>query len=122
MYVTNAVKHFKWTAKGKRRIHQRPSASEVAACERWLSAELATVDPAVIVVLGATAGQALFGSKFRVGTARGQVLDHEGRAVVATIHPSAVVRVREPADREREYAGLVADVRRAVEVMGEGGR
>ena len=122
VYVTNAVKHFKWTAKGKRRIHQRPSASEVAACQQWLTAELATVDPAVIVVLGATAGQALFGSKFRVGTARGQVLDLDGRAVVATIHPSAVLRVREPADREKEYAGLVADLRRAVEVMGEGER
>lgn len=122
VYVTNAVKHFKWTAKGKRRIHQRPSATEVSACERWLNAELATVDPAVIVVLGATAGQALFGSKFRVGTARGQVLDHEGRAVVATIHPSAVLRVQESADREREYAGLVADLRRAVEVMREGER
>ena len=122
VYVTNAVKHFKWTAKGKRRIHQRPSAAEVAACERWLNTELATVDPAVIVVLGATAGQALFGRKFRVGTARGQVLDHEGRAVVATIHPSAVLRVQDPADREREYAGLVADLRRAVEVMGEGER
>ena len=122
VYLTNAVKHFKWTAKGKRRIHQRPAASEVAACERWLSAEMATVDPAVIVMLGATAGQALFGSKFRVGTARGQVLDLDGRAVVATIHPSAVLRVQDPADREKEYAGLVADLRRAVEVMGEGER
>ena len=78
VYVTNAVKHFKWTAKGKRRIHQRPSAAEVAACHRWLSAELTTVHPAVIVVLGATAGQALFGSKFRVGTARGQASTMRG--------------------------------------------
>jgi uracil-DNA glycosylase len=115
VYITNAVKHFKWTPKGKRRIHQRPSAAEVAACNRWLSAELATVDPAVIVVLGATAGQALFGSRFRVGAARGQVLDLEGRAVIATIHPSAIVRVQEPGDREAQYAGLVADLRRANE-------
>ena len=115
-YITNAVKHFKWTAKGKRRIHQRPSAREVAACNRWLSAELAVVDPAVIVVLGATAGQALFGSRFRVGAARGQVLDYEGRAAIATIHPSAVLRVQEPADRDEQYAGLVADLRRAVEL------
>jgi DNA polymerase len=119
VYVTNAVKHFKWTAKGKRRIHQRPSAREMAACKQWLEAELAAVDPAVIVALGATAGQALFGSKFRVGTARDQVLDLDGRAVVATIHPSAVLRVQKPADRDEQYAGLVADLRRAVEVSEE---
>jgi uracil-DNA glycosylase family protein len=116
VYMTNAVKHFKWTAKGKRRIHQRPSAREVAACHQWLEGELAAVDPSVIVALGATAGQALFGSKFRVGAARDQVLDLDGRAVVATIHPSAVLRVQEPADRDAQYAGLVADLRRAVEV------
>ncbi|HEV8625798.1 MAG TPA: UdgX family uracil-DNA binding protein [Acidimicrobiia bacterium] len=116
VYMTNAVKHFKWTAKGKRRIHQRPSAREVAACKPWLEAELAAVDPAVVVALGATAGQALFGSKFRVGAARGDVLDLNGRAVIATIHPSAVLRVQEPADRDEQFAGLVADLRRAVEV------
>jgi DNA polymerase len=119
VYVTNAVKHFKWTAKGKRRIHQKPSAGEVAACHRWLSAELAAVDPDVIVVLGATAGQALFGSRFRVGAARGQTLEHDGRPVVATIHPSAVLRVQEPADRDDQYAGLVADLRRAAEIAEE---
>jgi DNA polymerase len=122
VYTTNAVKHFKWTAKGKRRIHQRPSAREMAACHQWLEGELAAVDPDVIVVLGATAGQALFGSKFRVGAARGEVLDLDGRAVVATIHPSAVLRVREPADRDEQYAGLVADLRRAVEVSEEENR
>jgi DNA polymerase len=122
VYTTNAVKHFKWTAKGKRRIHQRPSAREAAACRQWLEAELAAVDPAVIVMLGATAGQALFGSKFRVGAARGQVLDLDGRAVIATIHPSAVLRVQEPADRDEQYAGLVADLRRAVEVSEEENR
>jgi uracil-DNA glycosylase len=119
VYITNAVKHFKWTAKGKRRIHQRPSASEVSACNRWLSAELAVVDPQVVVVLGATAGQALFGSRFRVGAARGQVLELDGRPVVATIHPSAIVRVQEPADREAQLAGLVADLRRAQEIQEE---
>jgi uracil-DNA glycosylase family protein len=122
VYMTNAVKHFKWTAKGKRRIHQRPSAGEVAACKQWLEAELATVDPAVIVALGATAGQALFGSRFRVGASRGQVLDLDGRAVIATIHPSSVLRVQEPADRDEQYAGLVADLRRAVEVSEEENR
>jgi DNA polymerase len=119
VYVTNAVKHFKWTAKGQRRIHQKPSAREVAACHQWLEAELAAVDPAVIVALGATAGQALFGSSFRVGTARGQVLDLDGRAVVATIHPSAVLRVQEPADRDDQFAGLVADLRRAADLEKE---
>ncbi len=122
VYMTNAVKHFKWTAKGKRRIHQRPSAREMAACKPWLEGELAAVDPVVIVALGATAGQALFGSKFRVGAARGEVLEHDGRAVVATIHPSAVLRVQEPADRDEQYAGLVADLRRAVEVSEEENR
>ena len=122
VYVTNAVKHFKWTAKGKQRIHQRPSAREVAACHQWLERELKAVDPTVIVLLGATAGQALFGSKFRVGAARGEVLDLGGRAVVPTIHPSAVLRVREPADRDEQYAGLVADLRRAVEVSEEENR
>ena len=116
VYMTNAVKHFKWTAKGKRRIHQRPSAREVAACRHWLESELEAVDPAVVVALGATGGQALFGSKFRVGASRGKVLDLDGRAVIATIHPSAVLRVQEPADRDEQYAGLVADLRRAVEV------
>ena len=116
VYITNAVKHFKWTAKGKRRIHQRPSAGEVAACKQWLCAELETVDPEALVVLGATAGQALFGSRFRVGAARGQVLEFEGRAAIATIHPSAVLRVQEPADRDAQYAGLVEDLRRAVEL------
>ena len=116
VYVTNAVKHFKWTPRGKRRIHQRPSAREVGACHQWLEAELAAVDPDVVIALGATAGQALFGSKFRVGAARGQVLDLDGRQVIATIHPSAVLRVQDPADRHEQYAGLVADLRRAVEV------
>ena len=119
VYVTNAVKHFKWTAKGKRRIHQRPTAREAAACHQWLEGELATVDPAVIVLLGATAGQTIFGSKFRVGAARGEVLDLDGRGVVATVHPSAVLRAREPADRDQQYARLVADLRRAVEVSEE---
>jgi DNA polymerase len=117
VYITNAVKHFKWTAKGKRRIHQRPSAGEVAACKRWLCAELDVVDPEVVVVLGATAGQAMFGSRFRVGAARGQVLDFEGRPAIATIHPSAVLRVQEPADRDAQYTGLVDDLRRVAELV-----
>ena len=119
VYLTNAVKHFKFKVAGKRRIHQRPSASEIAAERPALIAELEKVDPAVVVVLGATAGQALFGSRFRVGASRGQALDLDGRAVVATIHPSAILRVQEPADRDEHYAGLVADLRRAHELSEE---
>jgi uracil-DNA glycosylase len=114
IYVTNAVKHFKWSPRGKRRIHERPNRSEVVACNQWLTAELAVLpDDAVVVALGAIAGQALFGAKFRVGEARGTDLDLDGRCVVATIHPSAVLRARDSAARAEAYAGLVDDLRRA---------
>jgi DNA polymerase len=114
VYVTNAVKHFKWSPRGKRRIHERPNRTEVVACHRWLEEELAALDAgAVVVVLGATAGQALFGAKFRVGAARGETLTLDTRPVVATIHPSAVLRARTPEDRERSYTDLVTDLRRA---------
>jgi uracil-DNA glycosylase family protein len=116
IYLTNAVKHFKFEPRGKRRIHQRPNRGEVLACRRWLDAELAVLRPdAVIVALGATAGQALFGSSFRVGASRGQELEFEGRRVVATIHPSAVLR-GEGDDRDRLYENLVDDLRRANEL------
>jgi len=116
IYLTNAVKHFKFEPRGKRRIHQRPNRGEVLACRRWLDAELAVLRPdAVIAVLGATAGQALFGSSFRVGASRGQELEFKGRRVVATIHPSAVLRAQGD-DRERLYANLVGDLRRANEL------
>jgi DNA polymerase len=114
VYVTNAVKHFKWQPRGKRRIHQRPNRSEVLACRRWLDAELEALAPAVVVALGATAGQALWGSSFRVGAARGQVLELEGRPAVATIHPSAVLRARGSGDgADVLFADLVEDLRRA---------
>jgi DNA polymerase len=116
VYVTNAVKHFKWKPRGKRRLHDKPNRREVVACRQWLDAELEVVDPAVIVVLGATAGQALFGAKFRVGAARGQVLDLEGFPVVATVHPSAVLRTEDGPDRDELFDGLVADLRRAAEL------
>ncbi len=113
VYVTNAVKHFKWKPRGKRRLHDKPNRKEIVACRQWLDAELEVVDPAVIVVLGATAGQALFGAKFRVGVARGQVLDLDGFPVVATVHPSAVLRAQDGPDRDELFDGLVADLRRA---------
>jgi DNA polymerase len=119
-YVTNAVKHFKWRARGKRRIHQRPNAAEVAACRPWLLAELDTVRPEVLVALGATSAQALLGRSFRVTKQRGEPLQGTGFApyVVATIHPAAVLRERDEAARRDARAGLVRDlevVRRLLE-------
>ncbi|MYR57308.1 UdgX family uracil-DNA binding protein [Streptomyces sp. SID625] len=116
-YVTNAVKHFKFTRSGpgRRRIHKAPSLRETTACGPWLAAELALVEPELIVVLGATAGKALLGSSFRVTQVRGTLLEHEihGRPerLVPTVHPSAVLRAD---DREAAYQGLVSDLRVAV--------
>ena len=114
VYVTNAVKHFKWTERGKRRIHQRPSGSEIRACRFWLDGELGAVRPALVVLLGAVAGEAMFGSRYRVGEHKGQAEEASlgsGRGlVVGTIHPSAVLRGPDQDDRDRAYAGLVADL------------
>lgn len=115
-YVTNAVKHFKWTAKGKRRIHQRPNRTEIVACRQWLDAELEVLQPDALVTLGATAGQALFGSKFRIKDAEGAVLDLEGRSLVATLHPSAVLRARGSEARADAFDRLVEDLRRAAAI------
>jgi uracil-DNA glycosylase len=111
-YVTNAVKHFKWKARGKRRIHERPNAGEIAACKPWLLGELEAVKPEVLVPLGATAAQALFGSSFRVTRQRGVPLEDTGFApfVVATIHPAAVLRERDAASRARAQEDLVRDL------------
>jgi DNA polymerase len=111
-YLTNAVKHFKWEPRGKRRIHKRPVNSEVAACRPWLDAELALVKPVALVCLGATAAQALLGRAFRVTEQRGQLLASTlARFVLATVHPSALLRAPTPEDRKREYARFVADLR-----------
>ncbi len=108
-YVANAVKHFKWTARGKRRIHQKPSWSEITACKPWLEAELAALQPRVLVPMGAVAAQALLGKQFRVTRERGRPVESDlAPVVIATIHPSAVLRAQ---DREREYNGLVDDLR-----------
>ena len=116
-YVTNAVKHFKWIARGKRRIHQKPSALEVAACRPWLEAELAAVRPRVLVVLGATAAQSLLGSGFRVTQRRGERLETEWAPVaLATVHPSSILR-GDPADREQAYEALVADLKVVAELL-----
>jgi uracil-DNA glycosylase len=115
VYVTNAVKHFKWKARGKRRIHDKPNAAEVAACRPWLDAELATVRPRVVVLLGATAAQALLGRSFRVTKERGKVLEETVIApfVVATVHPSSILRAPDGAARheaEREFRADLAVV------------
>ncbi len=114
VYLTNAVKHFKWTARGKRRIHQRPNGTEIKACEFWLEAELGTVGPRLVVLLGAVAGEAMFGSRFRVGEHKGKVEDASLGSwhglVVATIHPSAVLRGPDAESRGVAYAGLVEDL------------
>jgi uracil-DNA glycosylase len=107
-YVTNVVKHFKWQARGKRRIHQKPNWTEIAACRPWLDAELEVVQPRVLVCLGATAAQALLGRQFRVTQSRGQLVDSPlAEVVTATVHPSAILRAE---DRETEYAAFVADL------------
>jgi DNA polymerase len=114
VYVTNAVKHFKWQPRGKRRIHQKPNPAELAACRPWLDAELAVVQPRVLVCLGATAAQALLGRTFRVTKQRGTPVDSPlAEVVMATIHPSAILRAE---DRDAEYAGFVADLQRVVAV------
>jgi DNA polymerase len=119
VYVTNAVKHFKWRARGKRRIHDKPSWSEVAACRPWLDAELAAVSPRVLVLLGATAAQGLLGRDFRVTRQRGQPLDGTGFAdyVVATVHPSAIVRITDAEERHAALDDLAADLRTASELL-----
>jgi DNA polymerase len=118
-YVTNAVKHFKWVAKGKRRIHQKPAWSEIAACNPWLQAELDVIRPEVLVCLGATAAQALLGKQFRVTKERGTWVDSPlAPHVTATIHPSSILRQRSDEDRHRELAGFVEDLRLVSRVIG----
>ena len=115
VYVTNTVKHFKWEPRGKRRIHQKPSSRDIAACRPWLEAELRIVRPGVLVCLGSTAAQALFGSAFRVTRERGKVLASPlAPRVVATVHPSALLRQPDEESRRREYALFVQDLRVAL--------
>jgi uracil-DNA glycosylase family protein len=110
-YVTNAVKHFKWQARGKRRIHQKPNWAEMTACRPWLEAELAVVRPRVLVLLGATAAQTLLGRQFRVTQWRGRFVDSDlAEAVTATVHPSSILR-GEPSEREANFAAFVDDLR-----------
>ena len=117
VYITNAVKHFKWEARGKRRIHKRPNATEIEACALWLGEEIAHVRPTVVVAMGATAVRAVLGKTRAVASLRGQVLSSAfGPPMVATVHPSAIVRVPDRDDRRAALEGMVADLRRAREV------
>lgn len=110
VYVTNAVKHFKFEPRGKRRIHQKPNSLEINACRPWLEAEIAVIQPQVVVCLGATAAQSVMGKSFRVTKDRGVLFPHpEANWVLATIHPSALLRM--PEGREAEYALFVRDLR-----------
>ncbi|HEX4504674.1 MAG TPA: UdgX family uracil-DNA binding protein [Alphaproteobacteria bacterium] len=112
-YVTNAVKHFKFVPRGKRRIHQKPNSTEIRACNQWLEQELALVDPPLIVAMGATAAQGIFGKAMPIGKNRGQVLEHEGRRVIITVHPSYLLRLPDEEAKHREYAAFVEDLRLA---------
>jgi uracil-DNA glycosylase len=114
-YVTNVVKHFKWQPRGKRRIHQKPNAAEIAACRPWLDVELSLLKPKVLVCLGATAAQALLGRQFRVSKMRGVPVDSDlAPVVIATVHPSSILRSD---DRDAEMALFVEDLRRVAEAL-----
>ena len=115
VYVTNTVKHFKWEPRGKRRIHKKPSSRDIAACRPWFEAELEIVRPAVLVCLGSTAAQAIFGSSFRITRERGKVLKSDlANRVLTTVHPSSILRQLDGEARQREYALFVADLRAAL--------
>ena len=118
VYLTNAVKHFKWEERGKRRLHKKPNASEVAACHPWLEAEIAVVDPRVVVAMGATATASLLGTSAKVTRDRGQPIEWRSRIVVVTIHPSAILRVRDGGDREGEFRQFVGDLTAAAARIG----
>lgn len=114
VYVSNVVKHFKWTPKGKRRIHQKPNSAEITACVPWLREELARVQPTVLVCLGATAAQALLGRTFKVTQQRGKPVDSDlAPCVMATVHPSSILRSRDDESRRLEMKAFVSDLEAA---------
>ncbi|HEY3579316.1 MAG TPA: UdgX family uracil-DNA binding protein [Pyrinomonadaceae bacterium] len=117
-YVTNVVKHFKWEPRGKRRIHKKPNSTEIAACRPWLEAELAVVKPDVIVALGATAAQALLGPQFRVTKQRGEFIESTlAPYVMATVHPSSILRAPDDETRQLEYRHFVDDLKKLARVI-----
>ncbi|WP_307865136.1 UdgX family uracil-DNA binding protein [Myceligenerans salitolerans] len=125
VYVTNAVKHFRFTERGKRRLHKTPDVAHVRACLPWLEAEVAAVRPRVVVAMGATAARAVLGRSVRIGEVRGRVLDppgdagaaHEAGAVVVTTHPSALLRLRDRSGWDEAFDSLVSDLRTAAQAV-----
>lgn len=118
VYVTNAVKHFKWEARGKRRLHKRPDVAEVTACRPWLDKEIELVRPRVVVCLGATAAQSLLGRTFKVTKQRGEFFPQpEGHIITATVHPSSILRAPDPATREAEMAAFTDDLRQVAKKL-----
>ena len=116
VYITNAVKHFKWKPQGKRRLHQKPNAAEINACRPWLDAEIALIKPELLVLLGATAAQALLGRDFRVTLQRGQFIERPGLPVImATVHPSSILRAPDDESRELEMRAFIEDLRRVAQ-------
>ena len=121
-YVTNVVKHFKWEPRGKRRIHKKPNLTEITACRPWLNAEIATVKPHAIVCLGATAAQALLGRDFKVSKQRGvPVASDLAPVVMATVHPSSILRAPDEEARQEALDGLISDLKAASEEMRSAG-
>jgi DNA polymerase len=119
-YVTNVVKHFKWVPRGKRRIHSKPSSMEIRACLPWLEAELEVVQPEVVVLLGATAAQALLGSTFRVTRERGNFIrSNLAPHVMATVHPSSLLRIEDDAERKEAIRTFVRELRQVAAVLSE---
>ncbi len=125
IYLTNAVKHFKWAPRGSRRFHQHPTRAEIRACRPWLEAETRLLRPQLIVCLGASAAQALFGPGFRVTRMRGQLLDASrlpqplpvAAALLATVHPASILRMPDRDERHREFARFAADLRQAARFL-----
>jgi len=112
VYVTNAVKHFRWTRRGKRRLHEKPNAGQISACRPWLESEVEVVKPRIIVLLGATAAQSVMGPAFRVSKQRGEMLSSPfGVSVVATVHPSSILRATDEESRDVALASFIADLK-----------
>src|SRR4030081_2884452 len=112
VYLTNAVKHFRWTRRGKRRLHEKPNAQQVRACRPWLESEIATVKPQIVVLLGGTAAPSVMGPGFRVSRQHGEVMESPlGVPVLATVHPSSILRASDDASRDLAMASFVADLR-----------
>lgn len=113
VYVTNAVKHFRWEPRGKRRLHKKPTSRQIEACSPWLQAEILVIKPPLIVCLGSTAAQSLLGRDFRITRQRGKFFNTDLAAVMATYHPSAILRAPDKADRERKRTEFIQDLRQA---------